>query len=59
MKTLILLLCLSGCATDRYLTEQEDAALRTQCEPTGCAAVPIPLWQKIQQLLNALGGRRT
>ncbi len=56
MKVLLIVLCLAGCASapDRYLTVEEDAALRKACEPTGCAAVPIPIWQKIQKLLNYL-----
>ena len=59
MKALLLCLVLAGCATDRYLTEAEDAALREKCEPQGCAAVPIPIWQKIEQLLRSLAGQRT
>lgn len=60
MKALLLCLVLAGCATQsRYLTEAEDAALRAKCEPDGCAAVPIPIWNKIEQLLRSLAGRST
>jgi len=52
----------AGCAQTpaRYLSDEEDAKLRSQCEPAGgCAMVPIPLWQKIEQLLRSLAGQRT
>ena len=61
MKALLLCLMLAGCASapQRYLTEAEDAELRAKCEPHGCAAVPWPIWQKIEQLLKAMAGRST
>lgn len=61
MKTVLLILCLSGCANapDRYLSAEEDAQFRAQCEPAGgCAVVPMTLWQKIEILLQSLGGQR-
>lgn len=52
---------LAGCAgaPARYLSAEEDAQLRKQCEPHGCAAVPMPIWQKIEQIMRALAGRST
>lgn len=52
MKWLLLML-LSGCATDRYFTAEEDAKARETCEATGCAIVPIPL---LRQLLDRIKG---
>lgn len=46
-----------GCAqkSTRFLTEEQDAAMREQCEPAGCAVVPIPLMQQIMQRLRGQG----
>lgn len=52
MKALIILLLLSGCAT-RYLTPEQDAEFRANCEATGCVVVPVPL---MEQLLERLKG---
>ena len=46
----------TGCASGRYVTDEQDAELREACEPAGCRVVPAPLWQRIEQLLRALGG---
>ena len=52
------IMLMPGCATDRYLTAEEDAELRAKCEPHPghCVAVPYPLWKKIEQLLRMMGG---
>lgn len=47
---------LSGCATqERYITAEQDAEFRANCEPHGCTVVPNPVWQRIEQLLRSLG----
>lgn len=51
---IILMAVLTGCASDRYLTAEEDAALRARCEATGCKVVPMPLWQQIEELIRSL-----
>lgn len=53
-----LIILMPGCASDRYLTEAEDAELRAKCEPHPghCVAVPTPIWRKIEQLLRMMGG---
>ena len=56
MKTLLLCLCLAGCAQDRYLTAEEDAELRAKCEATNCAIVPMPLWIQIEALIKRFAG---
>lgn len=53
-----LIILMPGCASDRYLTAEEDAELRAQCEPHPghCIAIPMPLWKKIEQLLRMMAG---
>ena len=60
MKTIAICLLLASCATqpERYLTADEDAALRKNCEPAGCVSVPIPIFEKIMQILKAIGSTR-
>lgn len=53
MKSLLLLLLLTGCASDRYFTAEEDQKARETCEATGCVIVPIPL---MTELLKRLRG---
>jgi len=53
---LILLAALSGCASQRFFTDEEDAKARENCEKEGCAIVPIPL---LKMLLDRLNGTRT
>jgi hypothetical protein len=48
----MLLLSLGGCAEDRWLTKEEDAEMRQNCEATGCVAVPVPLWNQIKRTLG-------
>ena len=50
----------AGCATeDRYLTLQEDQAIREKCAPHeqqgGCVVIPAPLFKQIIEALK--GGR--
>jgi hypothetical protein len=45
-----------GCASNRYLSEEEDAKMREVCETRGCAVLPGDQWETIKQLLgNMLG----
>ena len=47
-----------GCASSRYLSEEQDAAMREVCENPendGCAVVTGRVWRAIQKLLS--GGR--
>lgn len=48
---LLLVLALSGCANDRYLTSEEDTAMRKACEQ-GCVTIPLPLWEQVRRLLG-------
>lgn len=41
-----------GCATERFLTEEQDAAMRSQCLPAGCRVVPLPAWRQIEQFIR-------
>lgn len=45
---------LGGCASPRYLTEEQDAEIRKVCEPAGCHVMPMPLWREIQQFFRQL-----
>jgi hypothetical protein len=51
-----LIILMPACASDRYLTAAEDAALRAKCEATDCAIVPMPLWIQIQQFIRSMSG---
>lgn len=66
MRWLALLVILSACAQDgaRYLTKEEDQQLRERCEQYdsvgGCAAIPMPLFQRlIQSLRSCQRGQET
>lgn len=47
-----LCLLLTGCASERYLTAQEDADLRKACEERGCVIIPSDLWGQVKRLLG-------
>lgn len=47
-----LLAGISGCASTRYLSEQEDAEMREKCEATGCVAIPVPLYRQILEYIQ-------
>lgn len=52
-----LIILMPACASDRWLTVEEDADLRARCEPHGgCTAIPTPIWLKIEMLLKHLAG---
>lgn len=51
---LLLLLILSGCASDRYLSSEEDAAMRKACEEQGCVILPVPLWEQVKRMLGVV-----
>jgi len=53
---IVAFLVVSGCATPRFFSDEEDAKARETCEKDGCAIVPIPL---LKMLLNRLNGTRT
>ncbi len=46
---------ISGCASERFLTQEEDDEMRAHCAEHGCAVIPNPAWQQIEQLLRRLG----
>ena len=47
---------ITGCATpDRFVSDEWAAALRTSCEQHGCVVLPKPIWEQIEQILNAVG----
>lgn len=52
MKSLLLLLLLSGCAT-RYLTVEEDQDLRARCEQ-GCVVMPATVLEKLLERLRTI-----
>lgn len=52
---LIVVACLSlvGCATEkRYLSQEEDAALREKCGTDGCSVIPKALYQQIIEYIK-------
>lgn len=57
MKILLLavILGLTGCATQRFLSAEEDQQMRESCEAQGCTVLPNGV---LEQLLNMLEGKR-
>ena len=51
------LIGLTGCASDRFLTKEEDEALRVGCPDKDCVFMPSKVWERIQQLLTQRGAR--
>lgn len=50
------ILLMPACASDRYLSEAEDADMRAKCEKTNCVVIPGYLWEQIKAVLSrALG----
>ena len=58
LKIATIVLILSGCASTRYLSEEEDAKMREICEDKangGCAVVPGNVWKSVEKLLGGIG----
>jgi len=55
VRAVLVLLLLTGCASDRWLSKEEDAEMRKNCEPKGCACMPNDQWRAIEELLKRLG----
>jgi len=53
---LVAAILLAGCAETRYLTREQDEAMRASCEPQGCRVVPSPAWMQIERILRAVAG---
>lgn len=43
---------LAGCASDRFLTKEEDEGFRAWCPEKDCVVIQAPVWQKIEQMLR-------
>jgi hypothetical protein len=52
---IVIALQLSGCASDRYLTKEQDDKMRAMCEAHGCEVVPSPVWREVEKILQHLG----
>lgn len=48
-----LVLTASGCASERFLSEEQDAAMREHCAQ-GCRVVPLPIWNQIKEFFEQL-----
>jgi hypothetical protein len=55
---IVLFFALGGCVSDRWLTVEEDAAFKAQCENKNCVIVPGALWEQIKAALEAALGTR-
>lgn len=51
----LLLVALPGCASGRFLTQEQDDEMRANCAEHGCAVIPTPVWQQIEQVLRRFG----
>ena len=53
---LLLLALLVGCAQpERYLTQEQDAQMRENCESEGCVVVPEAVFQEMLRRLRQMG----
>lgn len=54
---LLLLVLLGGCAAqpDRYLTQEQDAQMRENCEQDGCVVIPDSVFQEMVQRMQQMG----
>ena len=55
--SIVLILSMFGCASTRYLTEEEDAKMREVCEDKangGCAVIPGNVWEFLQKLITGI-----
>ena len=51
---LALVAALSGCATDRYLTEEQDREMRATCVD-GCMVIAGPAWERLRKAVKMCG----
>lgn len=55
--SVMLILGMFGCASTRYLSEEEDAQMAKTCGPNhDCAVVPGEQWRIIEQILQKFIG---
>ena len=52
---IMLILGMTGCASKRFITDEQDKELRELCQAKGCAVVPNDV---MEMLLNMLDGKR-
>ena len=54
LAALLVVAALSGCATDRYLTEEQDREMRATCED-GCVVVAGKAWAQLRKAVKMCG----
>ena len=53
---LVLVAVLGGCASqERWMSLEEDQAMKAECQEKGCVIVPNPIWHGIIRLLRSAG----
>jgi hypothetical protein len=45
----------TGCASERFLTEEQDAEMKASCEEHGCTVIPNPIWFQMREILKHSG----
>lgn len=53
--TIVIALQLSGCAAERFMTQEQDDEMRANCSEHGCTVIPNPVWQQIEAILKRSG----
>jgi hypothetical protein len=51
----VILFSLPGCASERFLTEEQDAEMKASCEEHGCTVIPNPIWFQMREALKRSG----
>ena len=53
LATIVLMLSMFGCASQRYLSDEEEASMAKICGPNhDCAVVPGEQWRIIEKILQ-------
>jgi hypothetical protein len=53
---LLLLILMTGCAQpERYLTAEQDAQMRQNCEQDGCVVIPETVFQEMVRRMRQFG----
>jgi hypothetical protein len=42
----------TGCASERFLTEEQDTEMKASCEEHGCTVIPNPIWFQMLEKLK-------
>lgn len=57
LSTIVLIFSMAGCASQRYLSDEEEAQMAKTCGPNhDCAVIPGEQWRIIEKILQKMIG---